>query len=492
MGQNRVRIHVSLSVPKGIQQAVLKEVRRVRHLLNKHKKPAKKAKNNQTKDECHGSSHDEAPAHTDQNVFPAICNDEVQGQANSLFTDQEILRQENIYIVKNGFIEFPEATEDKQPSANRSQTAPAVPPSMDHFLNLFPPGAYAPSQQDPAELHPSTPSMRSPRSDVSKIDPALTEFAAHGTNELQGLDDPLSPVEHETSSECQSLSEPGSAQDSPEQVETPRTDYGQDAEPAPTSAPCASPAYIPVVKSSGQIWKKTASLQVTGATDADISPAYVSNHNAQAYMPWPAMFAQQAPPPVQITNIHHNYPVNIHTSNPQDSGTPNRHHNQGNGSRPQCDRSKRRNNVKWQKMQEAPQMVELTSSTVRLANIPNNMRRKQVLKEVLDRFGDRFDFLYLSFDWETKNNYGYAFINFLSPEDASDFQGIFEGRGFQSKPNSKKKAHIGNADAQGLQACLQKFGGAHPVQQGDRRFQPIQKVNGTWRLLNGDAQIEDA
>jgi hypothetical protein len=390
---------------------------------------------------------------------------------------------------------------------------------MEHFLKLFQPGAFAPSQQDTAELHPSTPPVLSPRSDVSRIDPALPEFAApgvsltSGTNELEGLEDPQSPVEkHATNLECQSASGSDSAQDSPEQAATPRTDHGQDAEPAPTSAPPTSPAYIPVGESRGlsapqHMWKNGPSLQVTGATDSHISSAYVGgtytnsgNHNAQAYMAWPAMpamFPQQGPPPVQITNnIHHIYPSNNHTPNPQDSGTPNRHDNQGNGNRdeswPQCDRSKRRKNVKWQERQEAPQEVKLTSSTVRLANIPNNMRRKQLVKEVIDRFGDRFDFLYLSFDWDSKNNYGYAFINFLSTQDAKRFQAMFEGKGFDSKPNSKKKAHVGNADAEGLEACRNKFGGAHPVQHKEKRFQPIQKVNGQWRLLNGDAQIEDA
>jgi hypothetical protein len=209
--------------------------------------------------------------------------------------------------------------------------------------------------------------------------------------------------------------------------------------------------------------------------------------------------AEPAPtsaPPTSPANIHHNYPSNNPTSNPQDSGTPNRHGNQGNGnrdeSRPQHDRSKRRKNVKWQERQAAPRAVELTSSTVRLANIPNNMRRKQLMQEVIGRFGDRFDFLYLSFDWKTKNNYGYAFINFLSTTDAKRFQAMFEGKGFDLKPNSEKKAHVGNPDAEGLQACLEKFGGAHPVQHMEKRFQPIRKVNGQWMLLNGDAEIEDA
>jgi len=99
---------------------------------------------------------------------------------------------------------------------------------------------------------------------------------------------------------------------------------------------------------------------------------------------------------------------------------------------------------------------ELT--TVMMRNIPNNLTREQLLALVNDGgFQRRYDLLYLPMDLKKQVGLGYAFINFVSHEDAEAFAQHF--RGFKEwKMQSEKVCEITWSDAlQGLDAHVQRY-----------------------------------
>jgi len=99
---------------------------------------------------------------------------------------------------------------------------------------------------------------------------------------------------------------------------------------------------------------------------------------------------------------------------------------------------------------------ELT--TVMMRNIPNNHTREQLITLVNDGgFQGRYDLLYLPFDLKKKVGLGYAFINFLSHEDAEAFAQHF--RGFKDwQMHSDKVCEVTWSDAlQGLDANVERY-----------------------------------
>jgi len=77
-------------------------------------------------------------------------------------------------------------------------------------------------------------------------------------------------------------------------------------------------------------------------------------------------------------------------------------------------------------------------TTVMLKNIPCRKLQEEVM-ELMDQngFAGRYDFLYLPRDVKLQANLGYAFINFLSSEDARQFAKAMNGYRFTGSASSK-------------------------------------------------------
>jgi len=77
-------------------------------------------------------------------------------------------------------------------------------------------------------------------------------------------------------------------------------------------------------------------------------------------------------------------------------------------------------------------------TTVMMRNIPNNYSRQQLLDLINDQgFVNCYDLAYLPIDFKTEVGLGYAFINFVSSEDAERFRQYFHGFSSWSVHSSK-------------------------------------------------------
>lgn len=95
-------------------------------------------------------------------------------------------------------------------------------------------------------------------------------------------------------------------------------------------------------------------------------------------------------------------------------------------------------------------------TTCMIRNIPCRYQRDWVLEDILAT-GLDVDFFYLPPATRTKGNLGYAFANFVTPEQAKRFMEIFEDHAFPRQPNSAKRAKIQYAKLQGLAPNLDFF-----------------------------------
>lgn len=96
-------------------------------------------------------------------------------------------------------------------------------------------------------------------------------------------------------------------------------------------------------------------------------------------------------------------------------------------------------------------------TTGMLRNIPNKYMQETLLEEVDEAgFVGQYDFFYLPMDVRNNANVGYAFINFLQPDDFERFQQTFEGYQFK-RAGSRKVATVSPAIVQGLKANLQNL-----------------------------------
>merc|ERR1712008_546495 len=107
---------------------------------------------------------------------------------------------------------------------------------------------------------------------------------------------------------------------------------------------------------------------------------------------------------------------------------------------------------------------EATSVMVR--HIPNRYKADEVLAEMLVvGFDGTFDFYYLPFDFVTKRNRGYAFINFRDAADACRFVQAFHGQRLTRYP-THKIIEVSPAALQGFDANVAQ----HVVRKGSRRI----------------------
>jgi len=96
-------------------------------------------------------------------------------------------------------------------------------------------------------------------------------------------------------------------------------------------------------------------------------------------------------------------------------------------------------------------------TTMMLKNIPCRKNQEEVMA-ILNQegFADRYDFFYLPRDVKFRANLGYAFINFVTPEDASQFQAKMNGYRFTNSGSTKACIAVA-AHVQGLMNNLMAF-----------------------------------
>lgn len=96
-------------------------------------------------------------------------------------------------------------------------------------------------------------------------------------------------------------------------------------------------------------------------------------------------------------------------------------------------------------------------TTLMLKNIPCRKSQEEVMSHIDQKgFGNRYDFFYLPRDVKFRANLGYAFINFLTPEDATAFSDEMNGYRFSSS-GSVKACTVVPAHVQGLVNNLAAF-----------------------------------
>ncbi|KAL0369229.1 UNVERIFIED_CONTAM: protein terminal ear1 [Sesamum calycinum] len=116
-----------------------------------------------------------------------------------------------------------------------------------------------------------------------------------------------------------------------------------------------------------------------------------------------------------------------------------------------------------------PRIEELSppsKTTVMIKNIPNQLRRDFLL-DFLDSYCDtyslEYDFLYVPMDFRTKNNLGYAFVNFTTGGAALRFMQILQNYRWSTVKTdegsflSKKICNITWARIQGKEALVERF-----------------------------------
>ncbi|CAD7955477.1 unnamed protein product [Amoebophrya sp. A120] len=94
------------------------------------------------------------------------------------------------------------------------------------------------------------------------------------------------------------------------------------------------------------------------------------------------------------------------------------------------------------------------ATTVMIQNVPNALGQQDLL-HIIDHdfnFKGLYDFFYLPIDFESKANFGYAFVNFVCPNDVQPFINAFSGQKLHEK--SKKLANCVLAQLQGRESNI--------------------------------------
>jgi len=127
-----------------------------------------------------------------------------------------------------------------------------------------------------------------------------------------------------------------------------------------------------------------------------------------------------------------------------------------------------------------PAASGLQKTTVMLRNLPNNYTRDMLLHLVdTHGFSGSYDLIYMPTDFTSNVGLGYAFINFVSTEEASRFWSKFQG--FSDwEVASKKVCEIGwSSVLQGLQPHIDRYRNS-PVMHDSvpDEFKPVLFSNG--------------
>ncbi|KAI0700896.1 RNA recognition motif 2-domain-containing protein [Cytidiella melzeri] len=97
-----------------------------------------------------------------------------------------------------------------------------------------------------------------------------------------------------------------------------------------------------------------------------------------------------------------------------------------------------------------------TRTTVMIKNIPNKMSDKDLLWFINRVCPRRIDFFYLRMDFGNGCNVGYAFVNFILPEDLLHFAKTQLGVRWNMY-SSEKVLQLSYANYQGKEALVEKF-----------------------------------
>lgn len=108
-----------------------------------------------------------------------------------------------------------------------------------------------------------------------------------------------------------------------------------------------------------------------------------------------------------------------------------------------------------------------------LRNIPNKYVQSGLLEEIDEQgFRDTYDFFYLPMDMRNRTNVGYAFVNFVLPEDMERFTEHFDGYHFESF-TSQKIGKVSSAHVQGLERNLRQLKTRAVTQHADDDYRPV-------------------
>jgi len=112
------------------------------------------------------------------------------------------------------------------------------------------------------------------------------------------------------------------------------------------------------------------------------------------------------------------------------------------------------------------------TTTLMFRNIPNKYTREMLLKEIKQKgFHGKYDFFYLPIDFRNRCNVGYAFINFVTPQDAERFKYAFQGQQLKAF-NSAKVCEITPAKVQGKDANVEQYRNSAVMHQ-EEKYHPL-------------------
>jgi RNA recognition motif-containing protein len=95
-------------------------------------------------------------------------------------------------------------------------------------------------------------------------------------------------------------------------------------------------------------------------------------------------------------------------------------------------------------------------TTVMVRNIPTKYTQQWFVEEV-QSIGSSCDFVHMPIAKKFPINLGYAFVNFVTPEEARQFIATFRGHQFSKSPNSSKRALVSYASLQGFEENLEFY-----------------------------------
>lgn len=99
-------------------------------------------------------------------------------------------------------------------------------------------------------------------------------------------------------------------------------------------------------------------------------------------------------------------------------------------------------------------------TTMMLRNVPKHLSQADLVSELnTSGFTQAFDFCYLPRHFESPENRGYAFVNFVTPANALMFQRAWQNREIRTVGCAPALISVSHADVQGLQANMKKWCG---------------------------------